>query len=244
MRDLRSPGVEVSLFSLSGMLIVFYLWVFEGFLQFNVCWTEIYGSKEDLLREDYIKFLSYPSKWFCLFSESLAFMQCAVFICGLIFDMYIIHVVTGIQVLSVISVSKRTLERMRNIILNSLVLCILVHVGHTPRLFCISFLNDSWCTSKIELSIEWYFSSSKDAFHSHLSCLPHQHKRPYIQAISFLPFTSPQTLVQDQKHNRRQFLCSNYFLVSEMITLQKFKKKKKKERIRSWRSKSAKVAKT
>lgn len=111
------------------------------------------------------------------------------------------------------------------------------------KTFCISFLNDSWCTSKIELSIEWYFSSSKDAFHSHLSCLPHQHKRPYIQAISFLPFTSPQALVQDQKHNRRQFLCSNYFLVSEMITLQKFKKKKK-ERIRSWRSKSAKVAKT
>lgn len=131
--------LELSLFSLSGMLIVFYLWVFEGFLQFNVCWTEIYGSREDLIREDYIKFLSYPSKWFCLFTESLAFMQCAVFICGLIFDICIIHVVTGIQVLSMISVSKRTLERMRNISLNSLVLYILVHVGHTPRLFAYPF---------------------------------------------------------------------------------------------------------
>lgn len=78
--------------------------------------------------------------------------------------------------------------------------------------FCISFLNHSWYTSEIELIIEWYSIFSKDMFHSCLSCLPHQHKRPYIQAISFLPFSSPQTMVQDQKDNRSQFLCSSSFL--------------------------------
>lgn len=74
-----------------------------------------------------------------LFSGSLAFMQYAMFICGLTFDICIIHVVTGVQVSSVISLSKRTLERMKNIALNALVLYMLIHVGHTPRLFAYPF---------------------------------------------------------------------------------------------------------
>lgn len=182
--------LKLSLFSLSGMLTVFNVWIFEGFLKFNFHWTEIYDSGGDLIRENYIKFLSYPSRWFCLFSGSLAFMQCAVFIRGLTFDICTIHVGTGTSFINDFSVQKNFRKNEEH------------HFGCTGTLhacscwvftktFCISFLNHSWYISKMELSIEWYFRSSKDAFHPHLSCLPHQHKRPYIQAISFLPFSIP-----------------------------------------------------
>lgn len=106
------------------------------------------------------------------------------------------------------------------------------------KTFCISFLHHPWYTSDIELLIEWYSIFSKDVLHSCLSCLPHQHKRPYIQAISFLPFSSPQTMVQDQKDDRSQFLCSRSF---PHFRNDLFKKELK---FRSWWSKSANVAKT
>jgi len=66
-------------------------------------------------------------------------MHYATFICGLTFDICIIHLVTSVQVASMISLSKRTLERMKNIILNALVLYMLIHVGHTPRPFAYVF---------------------------------------------------------------------------------------------------------
>lgn len=212
--------LKLSLFSLSRMPIVFYLWVFEGFLKFNFRWTEIYASREDLIRENYIKFLSYPSRWFCFFNGLLAFMQCAMFICGLTFDICIIHVGTGTSFIKDFSVQRNIRKNEEHFECpDTLQTC---SCWGCTKTFCIPLQNHLWYASKIGLSTEWYFSS-KDAFHSHLSCLPHQHKRPDMQAISLLPFSSPQVIVRDQKHNRRQFLCSNHFLVSEIITLKKKK---------------------
>lgn len=74
-----------------------------------------------------------------LFSGSLAFLQYTMFICGLTFDICIIHVVTGVQVSSMISLLKRTFESMKNNVLNTLVLYMLIHVGHTPQLFAYPF---------------------------------------------------------------------------------------------------------
>lgn len=218
MRDFRSPGAEVRfIFPSRHAYSVLFIGIW-GVLKFNFCQTEIYGSREDLIRENYIKFLSYLSRWFFLFSGSLAFMQCAVFICGLTFDIYIIHVGTGTSFFNDCSVQKN-IRKNEEHLERSGTLQTCSCWAHT-KTFCISFLNHSWYTSKIELSTEWYFSS-KDAFHSHLSCLPHQPKRPYIQAISFLPFSSPQAMIQHQKHNRRQLSCSNHCIVSEITTLQK-----------------------
>lgn len=137
--------------------------------------------------------------------------------CGIIFDMCIIHVGTRTSFIDDFSVQKNIRKNEECFeCTGTLQTC---SCWAYTKTFYISFLNCSWYRSRIELSTEWYFSS-KDAFHSHLSCLPHQHKWPYIQTISFLSFSSPQAVVQGQKHNRGQFLYSNHFLDSEIITLQ------------------------
>lgn len=76
--------------------------------------------------------------------------------------------------------------------------------------FCISFLNHSWYTSEIELENDIPSLAKTCSIPVCPACLIS--KRPYIQAISFLPFSSPQTMVQDQKYNRSPFLCSSSFL--------------------------------
>lgn len=140
--------LKLSLFSLAGMLIVFYLWVFEGFLKFNFCWTEIYASREDLIWDNYIKFLSYPSRWFFLFSGSLAFMQCVVFISKFInFDICIIHVGTSTSFINDCSVQKNIRKNEeQSECTGTLQTC---SCWAYTKTFCISFLNHSWYTSKI-----------------------------------------------------------------------------------------------
>lgn len=56
---------------------------------------------------------------------------CYVHFCA--FDRHIIHIVTGVLVSSMISLSIKTLGRVNDIPLNVLVLYMLIHVGHTPR---------------------------------------------------------------------------------------------------------------
>lgn len=179
--------LKLSLFSLSRMLIVFYLWVFEGFLKFNFRWAEVYGSREYLIWENYIKFLSYPSRWFCFFNGLLAFMQCAVFICRITFDICIIHVGTGASFIKDFSDQKNIRKKWG-----------------ISQDFCISFTNHPWYASKIELSTEWYFNS-KDRVPSHLSCLLHQHKRPYMQAIHFCPSQVPRPWYKTKSISRGSF---------------------------------------